>query len=244
MEERDNIAKRVLVFQGRISQSVIELMTTSSLSTEKMNNITSSSSITNKVLSFWFRDSSSKFIDPKLVQFWFIGNKETDDLIRSSFLDEIEMISANTKSIRDDLIGSGPKGSLSAIIILDQFRRNVYRNSPAAFSHDHIALDMSKSLVRDNGHLKLDPIHRTFVYMPFQHSESIQDQLESLRLFKELKEETKELEISSMFSSFYEYAMDHHKTISRFSRFPTRNIILQRQSTEEETEFMQSSIKK
>lgn len=197
-----------------------------------------------KVLSFWFKDCSEKFVDPKLVQFWFAGGKEADDLIRDSFLKEVEMISENLQDSRDKLIQSDNlQGSLSAIILLDQFRRNIYRNSPAAFSHDHIALSISKSLVASGDYLKLDPIHKLFVYMPFEHSEAIQDQIESLKLFDELNKETKDLSIAPLFSSFYNYAVDHHKTISRFGRFPSRNAALKRQSTQEEIEFMQPSIK-
>ena len=111
--------------------------------------------------------------------------------------------------------------------MLDPFTRNIFRNTPKAFSGDKKALELSL-ICHDKGYLQNDnPAYRQFMLMPMMHSEDIAIQDQSLPLFKEFTGER-----------IYEYAIKHRDIIQRFGRFPHRNQILVRLSTEEEIEFL------
>ena len=119
-----------------------------------------------------------------------------------------------------------PKGRLAEIIVLDQFSRNIYRGLPESFIADPQALTLAQEAVA-GGHDELEPLEKTFLYMPFMHSESLLIQDQSVRLFENLGNENN-----------LDYAIKHREVIQRFGRFPHRNSILGRPSTVEETEFL------
>lgn len=125
-----------------------------------------------------------------------------------------------------------PSGALALIIVLDQFSRNCYRNTPRAFAADHQALRVAQQMVASGADLRLPTAHhRAFAYLPFEHDETLTSQHESLRLFKQLKAEPDG-------ASYYSSAVGHARIIERFGRFPHRNAVLGRQSTDEETAFL------
>ncbi len=125
-----------------------------------------------------------------------------------------------------------PNGAVAQIIVLDQFTRNTRRGSAGMFSGDALALAAARALCRDGGERGLPGVFRQFVYLPFEHSEDIADQRESLRLFAQLADDEPAL------AGLMDWAQRHHDIVARFGRFPHRNALLGRESTPEEIEFL------
>lgn len=128
---------------------------------------------------------------------------------------------------------------LSLILLLDQFTRNIYRNTPNMFSGDQKALQLSYHMIQKKWDLELDPIYRPWIYLPLEHSENINDQnlsVEKMTKISNLKDLTDQER--EFFGICVEYANDHKQVIERFGRFPYRNAILGRNSTPEELEYM------
>ena len=122
--------------------------------------------------------------------------------------------------------------------MLDQFSRTIHRGSGEAFAYDAQALKAARQLMQHEGHLKLAPIQRVFVYLPFEHSEDLGDQKEAVSLFKTLILSAPEGQ-EKLFESFYDYALRHAAVIERFRRFPHRNERLNRETTPEVAAFLQ-----
>jgi uncharacterized protein (DUF924 family) len=120
-----------------------------------------------------------------------------------------------------------PRGWLAAIIVLDQFPRNIFRDDQRAFATDAAALALSKRAIAEGIDMKLTPEERAFVYMPFQHAENAKDQARSIELFTALG-----------IPSNLDFARRHKAIIDRFGRFPHRNEVLGRASTKEESDFL------
>jgi uncharacterized protein (DUF924 family) len=124
-----------------------------------------------------------------------------------------------------------PLGALALIVLLDQFTRNCFRHTPRAFAGDAEALQLARTLVDTRAELTLPTIHhRVFVYMPFEHDETLASQHESVRLHQTLFDETGDKDIEDRLK----YAHLHAEVIERFGRFPHRNAILGRETTAEE----------
>ncbi|MGZ9058479.1 MAG: DUF924 family protein [Burkholderiaceae bacterium] len=178
-----------------------------------------------EVLDFWFGAPG----DPdygKSRPLWFTKSEATDALLRDRFGSTVE---AALNGEIDDWAGT-PRGVLAFIIVLDQFTRNIYRDTPRSFAGDSQALSLASDLVdRADDHL-LAPVERWFAYMPFEHSEFLNDQLESVRLFQQLAKAGLEEPL--------QWAIKHCEVIQRFGRFPHRNSILGRASTADEIEFL------
>lgn len=118
-------------------------------------------------------------------------------------------------------------GRLAEIIVLDQFSRNIYRDCASAFALDSVALVLAQEAIALNVDKELTPEKRSFLYLPFMHSESLAIHEEAVRLFSQEGME-----------SNYEFELKHKVIIERFGRYPHRNEILGRESTEEELEFL------
>lgn len=120
------------------------------------------------------------------------------------------------------------EGRLAEIIVLDQFSRNMFRDSSLAFANDPLALALSQEAISNGDDKTLDPVQRVFLYMPFMHSESVAMHLLAVELYRAVGiQENLDFEIK------------HQQIIERFGRYPHRNAILGRESTEEELEFLQ-----
>ena len=119
------------------------------------------------------------------------------------------------------------KGRLAEIIILDQFSRNMFRDSPKSFAQDSLALALAQEAVAIGADNALTAIERSFLYMPFMHSESLLIHLQACRLYK-----------SNGIESNYQFELKHLAIIERFGRYPHRNKLLGRQSTPQEIEFL------
>ena len=178
-----------------------------------------------KVLDFWFGGPA----DPdygKARPLWFTKSEATDQLVRQRFGDTVEEA---LRGSFDDWAAT-PRGALALILVLDQFTRNIFRDSPRAFAGDAKALRLASNLVDRDDDRRLSPIERWFAYMPFEHSEFMNDQIESVRLFEQLAKEGLEEPLA--------WAVKHYDVIERFGRFPHRNAILGRESTADEIEFL------
>ena len=180
------------------------------------------------VLDFWFAAPG----DPEhgaVRDLWFRKRDETDRQINEHFGSLIE------QALRGELEtwAAKPPGALAQIVLLDQFTRNGFRETPRAFAGDKRALAAAMAMVGSRQDETLLPVQRVFVYLPFEHAEGIGMQEEALRLFTRVVTEAPELQ------SMLDYAQRHHDVVQRFGRFPHRNAILGRQSTAEEVEFLQ-----
>ncbi|NET55767.1 MAG: DUF924 domain-containing protein [Symploca sp. SIO2E6] len=180
-----------------------------------------------EILDFWF----GKPQDPdygKIRKFWFTKNPEFDQEVRSRFLSVYQQAAAGQL----DQWRTSPHSCLALIILLDQFPRNLFRSQPQAFASDPQALSMAQYAINQGFDQQLPPVQRWFIYMPFEHSENLEHQRQSVELFTGLTDEPN-------FASAIDYAHRHLKVIERFGRFPHRNQILGRASTPEELEFLQ-----
>jgi uncharacterized protein (DUF924 family) len=133
-----------------------------------------------------------------------------------------------------------PRRRLSLILLLDQFPRSVYRGTRRAFAADEQALGLALSGIQSGGDAALDVVERIFFYMPLQHAESLDAQLESQMVYQRLFEEGP-APLRPLFVAALEAAREHHALIARFGRFPHRNRALGRASTEEERAYLTST---
>ena len=152
------------------------------------------------------------------------GPAEVDAEITRRFGDLYERFSEDVP----DAWLRNPQGRLAAILVLDQFPRNIYRGSPRAFATDEKALALSKDAIAAGADKELPPEQRAFLYMPFQHTETPADQRRSLELFEDLGNPEN-----------LDFAIRHYEIIERFGRFPHRNAVLGRVSTPEELAFLE-----
>ena len=167
------------------------------------------------VLSFWKEAGPDK---------WFVKDDGFDRAIRNNFLATYEAAAAG------DLHGwaATPEGALALIIVLDQFPRNMFRDSVKAFAADPLALDVATRAIDSGFDRKVGPEMRAFFYLPLMHSEDIADQERCVELCRALGDENN-----------LKYAEIHADIIRRFGRFPHRNPLLGRETTPEEEAYLQ-----
>lgn len=172
--------------------------------------------IMQKVYSFWFHETSPEK--------WFNGGDEFDELLKHKFSDLVVQAAAG------ELYKwrSTTQGRLTEIIVLDQFTRNIYRGTPAAFACDGAALALAQEAVSAGILEQLESEdQRKFLLMPYMHSES--------KLIHEVAEPLFKKYTSAQ---TYEYEIRHKVIVDRFGRYPHRNAILNRESSAEEIEFL------
>jgi len=162
------------------------------------------------VLKFWFG------LDPRQ---WWKADPELDHRIREQFL----KLWTEKRQLPVDSFLNDPLTALAGVILFDQFPRNMLRDHADAYSTDHLALAIAKGAVDARLDERLQPQERKFLYMPFQHSENLDDQNRALLLFTELGDDEQ-----------IKYAKHHRGIIERFGRFPHRNAILGRASRPDE----------
>jgi uncharacterized protein (DUF924 family) len=169
------------------------------------------------VLHFWFEELNQKD--------WFSSSQRVDEICRERFGDVYAALKAEPPAAES----LDARTLLAAIIVFDQFPRNIFRKTPDAYATDANALTLARHAVASGKDRSLPEMQRHFLYMPFMHSEDLTAQAESVRLFSQLgiPDGTK-------------YARHHHAVVERFGRFPHRNSILGRRSTAEELEFLKT----
>lgn len=168
-----------------------------------------------EIIQFWFEEiEESK---------WWAKDTNFDDLI----FDKYSELHSSAASCELYEWRSSAEGRLAEVIILDQFSRNMFRGSPQAFAYDSLALALSQEAIRSGMDELLDSTKRSFLYMPFMHSESRTIHEVAVGLFERIGIKTS-----------LEFELKHKAIIDRFGRYPHRNSILGRESTEEEVEFL------
>ena len=167
------------------------------------------------VLDFWF--------NPETQPLWFAKSDDFDALIKQNFYDiHQKAAQAELWSWRKTV-----EGRLAVIIVLDQFSRNLFRDQAQSFAQDPLALALAQEAISLDLDKQLSPEQRTFLYMPFMHSESKLIHEFALKLFQRLNNPLN-----------LDYEKQHKAIIDRFGRYPHRNAILARSSTAEELEFL------
>lgn len=182
------------------------------------------------ILDFWFGPLTGPTDFPQdRFKLWFVKDEKVDEEIRLKFG---HLLEENL-----DEWSSDPRGRLAQIIVLDQFSRHIYRNTPQAFAFDTQSMNLTLEGIKTGMDKKLFPVERGFFYMPLQHIEDVRVQEASIKAYSNLVEEAPE-EIKPMCQEFLKYAKMHQEVIIRFGRYPHRNTILGRTSTPEEVEFL------
>ena len=180
-----------------------------------------------EVLAFWFGRED----EPGYGEFreaWFRKDPEFDQQVQERFGLLYERAAAG------ELDGwrEEARSCLALVICLDQFPRNMFRGDGRTHATDDKALETARYALERALDRELPPFQRVFVYMPFMHSESVEDQRRSVELFGRLAEKPGAPDLTS-------YAVGHMEIVERFGRFPHRNVILGRETTPEEAEFLQ-----
>jgi uncharacterized protein (DUF924 family) len=168
-----------------------------------------------EVLKFWFEE-----LNPVS---WFKKDPEVDALIQARFKRLHEQLSRGEIQVPDT-----PRATLAAVIVLDQFPRNIYRGSAKAFGSDGQALELSSRAIEAGLDREMTKQQRQFLYLPFMHSEERAMQARCVELFATFDD-----------AELMKYATEHRDIIERFGRFPHRNAALGREPTPEEQAFLQ-----
>jgi len=167
------------------------------------------------ILDFWF--------DELQPQQWWGKDEKLDLLIRERFLNTYERAKyCELFAWREE-----SEGRLAEILVLDQFPRNMFRDTAQAFATDSLALGLAQEAVSTGADQQLSATQRNFLYMPYMHSESLVVHEIAVDLFEKNDNE-----------SSYGYELKHKQIIEQFGRYPHRNRILGRESTAEEIEFL------
>jgi uncharacterized protein (DUF924 family) len=166
-----------------------------------------------EVLAFWFDE-----IEPHS---WWVKSPDFDQMITARFAD------IHRQAVQGELSAwrQSPKGRLAEILLLDQFSRNIFRDTAQAFAYDLAALILAQEAVVLKCDSELTSEQRSFLYMPFMHSESRVIHSQALLLFTDLPNNL-------------DFELRHKEIIDRFGRYPHRNAILGRKSTDEEIAFL------
>ena len=169
------------------------------------------------VLSFWFEEIEQSQ--------WWKKDIAFDQLIKERFGH------LHQKAVKCELYEwrKTAKGRLAEIIVLDQFSRNIFRDSSLAFSNDSLALALAQEAVSAKADLELSAVENSFLYMPYMHSESLAIHNVALNLYRK-----------NGIESNYDYEVKHREIIEKYGRYPHRNGILGRASTSEELEFLKT----
>jgi uncharacterized protein (DUF924 family) len=179
-----------------------------------------------EILDFWFgREGGEGY--GEFREAWFTKDPEFDREVRDRFEGAYEEAAAGRLEHWKDEAQS----CLALIILLDQFTRNMFRGDPKTYATDDKAREAARHAVEHAYDRELSPYGRLFVYLPFEHSEDLEDQRFSVELFRGLVAEMGSEDLLG-------YAVRHLEIIERFGRFPHRNEILGRVTTPEEAEFL------
>ncbi|OUR78599.1 hypothetical protein A9Q83_06895 [Alphaproteobacteria bacterium 46_93_T64] len=175
-----------------------------------------------RVLDFWFRaEDHPDYGKPRPE--WFKKDSKFDDTIKQQFL----FLFVKAKEGQLLYWTESKNGCLALILLFDQFSRNMFRDTPDAFATDGKALEIARLMISSGFFDELASFQKTFAALPFEHSESLQDQKKSMELFKDFGDE-----------NAVNYAERHFDIVEKFGRFPHRNDILGRHSTDDEIAFL------
>ena len=178
-----------------------------------------------EVLAFWFSDAAR----PR----WFKKDPAFDDELRRRFATTVASATAGGLGAWE----AEPESCLALVILLDQFPRNLHRDTARAFAADATARAVAAGAIERGFDRRTPPERRFFFYLPFEHSEDAADQRRSVALFRRLAEEATGTAADAARERL-DHAIRHQRIIERFGRFPHRNRVLGRESTAEEAAFL------
>jgi uncharacterized protein (DUF924 family) len=163
-------------------------------------------------------------------ELWFGASDHTDSTCRARFGTSL------VKALRGELDhwAQTDRGLIALIVLLDQFSRNIHRGTPQAFAGDPKAQALAQVAIRGDRYQRLPPIHRVFLYLPLEHSENLAAQEQCVALFNEMAQ----LSGHPQFDHFRRYAAAHRDVIAQFGRFPHRNAMLGRPSSQAELAYL------
>jgi len=182
------------------------------------------------VLTFWFGTTGED-----RTETWFKANPAFDHACQAHFADALRTLG---RGIYNGWATS-PRGALAWVILADQVSRNVHRGTADAFALDSSARAVAKQAIARGDDRDLAPLERVFLYLPLEHSESLADQDECVRLFADLIEAFPEAS-RERGREYLMHAEQHRELIRRFGRFPHRNAALGRRSTPEELAYLEA----
>ncbi len=188
------------------------------------------------ILKYWFGDlMPGEMVSEEKQKMWFDKNPEIDRYIRDHYEKDVQ----NAADGGLDHWQKEAAGRLALVLLLDQFTRNIYRNTPDSFAYDEIALHICTKGIQKGMDVEVHPIKRVFFYLPMMHAEDLDVQKQSIRTFKSLLDMAPS-NMTEYLRGTYDFAVRHHDIVKRFGRFPHRNEILGRKSTKEEIEFLKT----
>ncbi len=190
------------------------------------------------VLTFWFEDRrlTAPQIDGRMDT-WFGKDVVFDQQVATLFSEDVERASEGQL----DHWAHTTRGRLALILLLDQFRRNIYRNTQAAFAKDRAALKLCVEGAMQNMDKGLTPIQCVFFYMPLQHAESRRVQVKSREIYRRLVDAVSPT-YKETFETICQFAELHADIVERFGRFPHRNKLLNRDNSPQENEYLTGEI--
>ena len=186
------------------------------------------------ILAFWFKEQqlTAPQIDGRM-DVWFGEDPLFDEDVVRLFADDVDAASEG----RLNHWAVDPHGRLALIILLDQFRRNIYRNTADAFALDKAALKLCVEGAMEKKDKGLTPIQRAFFYMPLQHAESRKVQKKSREIYDKLSDAVSAT-YKETFETIAQFAGLHADIVEQFGRFPHRNTILNRKNSPQEDEYL------
>ena len=188
------------------------------------------------VLSYWIGDTAETPDNLEAYnKLWFGKSEQTDTYLRKTFSPVLDQLASG--SLVSSWAARGARHRLAAIIVLDQFSRNIFRDEARAYGQDALARNLCQTGLLRGEDTQLSETERLFFYLPLEHSESPEDQEKSIEVFTRLLH-TARAAYRGLVESTLEYAHAHKSVIDRFGRFPHRNEALGRTSTPEETKWL------
>lgn len=185
------------------------------------------------VLDFWFGDDPLLVLDKQ--DLWFGRDAQFDESIRLQFAD---MVTEAATGAFDDWAKTA-RGALALVLLLDQFPRNIFRADPRAFVSDTHARRIAEIAIDQGLDQQLSAIERVFLYLPLEHSEDLTAQQRAVDLFMKLVDDAKSGE-HAFVTEALAYALSHRDIIEKFGRFPHRNDVIGRESSDEEKAFLKT----
>ena len=190
-----------------------------------------------KIVAFWLGSSQE---NPEAAfsrkDWWYKGGGPVDEDIRARFGNLVPQACARQLMAWQ----TTPDGALALILLLDQFTRNIYRNTPQAYGGDACAFEVLTQAIDEKLDTALPPVSRIWFYHPFHHAEDVEDQDRGLVLLNEIRQGA-----SAEWQPYVEQSIKgwtrHRNIVARFGRFPHRNAVLSRNSTDEELTFLKSN---
>ncbi|CAM6041982.1 unnamed protein product [Sphagnum compactum] len=188
------------------------------------------------VLHFWFKDADlTTYQFP--VEFWYMAGEAVDKEVKEKFTECLELAGSG----KIDHWQSNPQGCLALVIVLDQFSRNIFRDTPHSFAQDQAALKITLDTIKQGWDKKLSAVERIFLYMPLMHSESLEAHEVSEQMFRGLADDYQDVpQLHKLLTNSLNFERAHHAVLKRFGRYPSRNAVLGRRNTPEEEEYLAS----